>query len=118
MPLVTEAAWLLGAPVGRTPEAITALLIDQMRDQYAVLDAIAQINMPAQEALAIPRLSCVHKLDYLARCVHPQTLRPVVERYHGRVSNTLLNKLGIKQLLDAVPVYQRDFAAADTPAGK
>ena len=51
-----------------------------MGDQFTVLEALAHPSMPAQEALCILRLSCVHKLDFLARCVRPRWIEPVVQR--------------------------------------
>ena len=100
IPYHHEAAIILGAPIGINHKAIEALATTILTDQLLVLQKLLHEAMPVQEAILLLRISSTHKLDYLLRCVPPDAMKKLAQKFDDDLLQTFTKKLDIQSQLD------------------
>ena len=95
-----EAAIILGAPIGINHRAIEDLATTILTDQLLVLQKLLDEAMPVQEAILLLRISSTHKLDYLLRCIPPDAMKKLAEKFDDDLFHTFTKKLDIQSQLD------------------
>ena len=100
IPCHHEAAIILGAPIGINHRAIEDLATTILTDQLVVLQKLLHEAMPVQEAILLLRISSTHKLDYLLRCVPPDAMKKLADKFDHDLLHTFTKKLDIQSQLD------------------
>ena len=72
--LQTKAAVVLGAPIGRDVQAVSALAVKAATDHQLFFDRLCSQNLPTQHALLLLRICGVPRWNYLVRCVRPAAM--------------------------------------------
>jgi hypothetical protein len=65
-----------------------------------VLQKLLDEAMPVQEAILLLRISSTHKLDYLLRCVPPDAMKKLADKFDHDLLHTFTKKLDIQSQLD------------------
>jgi len=112
IPLKTESAIILGAPIGKNTDAITIalkqilklefsqngnfveLLINEHRDYFT---ALLSADLPAQHAYLILRFCAIPKLGFLLRTVRPSAMRFIANAFDQQIIATAQSKLNISR---------------------
>jgi hypothetical protein len=94
--LRSDAAIVLGAPIGRDVEAVAELALKIAREDKIFFDRLADLNfLPAQEALLLLRVCGVPRWNYLLRCVRPAAMFLANPLYESMQFEVFCSRTGI-----------------------
>jgi len=94
----SEAATLLGAPVGPDDEAVSRLALEAVERHRHLLETItAPGNFSIQEALLLLRVCVAPRLIYLARVVRPSCFRRAAEAFDVMLRRALESLLSLHE---------------------
>jgi Reverse transcriptase (RNA-dependent DNA polymerase) len=98
VPLVRDAAKLLGAPVGWDTSKMGSMLRELLDESTPIFNQLLDPGLSSQEALLILRISTLPTFGYLTRVITPRLLSDTAKAFDARMLATATNRLDLPHL--------------------